>query len=116
MFSNDLKLVSRFCVSLLCLTAILMTPATHAGDEDMSPNAYHIFDPETGYMITVESQPDAQGASAEADANIAAETPDDQAENLAQSQFLSYLLIAILIAGGLIAWRRKKDKISSGNS
>ncbi len=28
--------------------------AAYAGDEDMSPSAYHVFDPVTGYMVTVD--------------------------------------------------------------
>jgi len=96
---------------LLCLTAVLATPATYAGDEDMSPNAYHIFDPETGYMITVESLPDGQQALAEADANSTADPLKDQAEDAIQNQTWIYLIAAILLAGGFAGWRRNKDKI-----
>ncbi len=38
----------------MLLVLILGTLAAYAGDEDMSPSAYHVFDPVTGYMITVD--------------------------------------------------------------
>lgn len=113
---NEIKTVRKICLSLLCLTAVFMAPASFAGDEDMSPNAYHIFDPETGYMITVESVPEGQQASPEADVVIARESQADRVEISTEPRFWTYLLIAILIAGGLAAWKRSRDRISTTDS
>ena len=102
--------VRKIYVGLLCLTAILITPKLYAGDEDMSPSVYQQFDPVTGYMITVESQPATQQnhAPAVVAADTSSTSPDDQAESPSQSQYWIYLLAAMLLGGGFAAWMRNK--------
>lgn len=111
MLTKDRKFEIKVSISLLMLTAILITPALHAGDEDMSPNAYHIFDPVTGYMVTVEPQttPQQGPEASAADGNMAAEPVDDQA--VAQPQTWLFMLAVMLLAGGYGAWKRNKDNI-----
>jgi hypothetical protein len=111
---DGIKIFSKFCTGILCLTAILTTPVTFAGDEDMSPNAYHIFDPETGYMITVESVPDGQSISTETDSNEPAQPLGDQSETTRTSDIWIYLIGALLVAVGLAVWKR--NKIGGGDS
>jgi len=115
---KDHKSKRKKFVSLLCLTAFLTTPTIYAGDEDISPNAYNVFDPVTGYMVPADSQPTAlQGHEmTEADANLAADPLNNQSENPAQSQRWIYLLALMLLAGGFAAWSRNKEKISRSNS
>lgn len=112
---KDIKIFKKTFISLLCLIAVLATPASHAGDEDMSPNAYHIFDPETGYMITVESVPEGQQSSLEPDAFLDAGSPDDQIEGTEKSNAWVYVLTAIVVAVGFTAWKRNREKISGTN-
>lgn len=38
------------------LLILIQTPSVIAGDEDINPNAYQQFDPETGYMMPVDPQ------------------------------------------------------------
>jgi hypothetical protein len=113
---DGFKIFSKFCIGILCLTAILTTPASFAGDEDMSPNAYHIFDPETGYMITVESVPDGQSATTVVDSSQPAQAPADRQGAAQITQVWIYVIAAMLVAGGLIAWRRNREKIDSDAS
>ena len=42
---------------LLLVTCLVLPLPGQAGDEDMNPSMYQIFDPETGYMIPVEKPP-----------------------------------------------------------
>ena len=100
--------VRKIYVGLLCLTAILITPKLYAGDEDMSPSVYQQFDPVTGYMITVESQPTTQQNHAPAATDASLAPTDDQAENPSRSLFWIYLLAAMLLGGGFVAWMRNK--------
>lgn len=50
----------RLVFIIFCL-AVIVSPLqlTHvlAGDEDMNPSLYQRFDPETGYMITIDQAP-----------------------------------------------------------
>ena len=118
MIRKDHKSEGRKCVSLLLLTAILTTPTLHAGDEDISPNAYNVFDPVTGYMVPADSQPTTQQGHelSDADANLAADPLNDQTEGTSESQRWIYLLAIVVLAGGFISWRRNKEKTSSNNS
>lgn len=53
----------------ICLIAILGLPGlypagpAYAGDEEINPSVYQVFDPETGFFIDVEPPPDAQPAT-----------------------------------------------------
>ena len=64
---------------LACLSLLLIAFVVRAGDEDMSPSAYHVFDPETGYMVTVdplaEEQPLENGDDAAAADSAATADP-----------------------------------------
>jgi hypothetical protein len=103
---EGIKKLAKPGLSLLWLMAVLIAPATFAGDEDMSPNAYHIFDPETGYMITVESVPDGQQASNEGNSTLATGSTADQSTTSEKPGVWSYLIIAIALAAGFTAWLR----------
>jgi len=118
MINKEHQSARKICVSLLCLTAILISPTLYAGDEDISPNAYNIFDPVTGYMVPADSQPTAQQGHAisEVGPNIASEPQDNQAENSTRPQSWIYLLAVMLLTAGYAAWKRNKNKISSSNS
>lgn len=91
--------------------ALLQAPLLFAGDEDMSPNAYHVFDPETGYMITVDPMTEAELAEAKADgtldefANMTSNKPP-QVTSPATSRFWIIVLVAISAAIAFFAWRR----------
>ena len=108
----------RTCARLLCLTAILIAPTIFAGDEDMSPNAYNVFDPVTGYMVPADSQPNAQQGHemSETDASSTTEPLESETEISNQLNRWFYVLAVVLLAGGFAAWRRNKDRISSNKS
>ena len=80
----------------------------YAGDEDMSPSAYHVFDPVTGYMITVdpldEEQPDPAPTD---DASPEVETTEVTGEPTASVPW-QYWIATIVVAGGIAVWLRKK--------
>ena len=80
---------------------MLLASSVHAGDEDMSPSAYHVFDPETGYMITVdpmaEEQPLAEDVSATQDATAVQDEP-------AAPVSWVYWIGLIVLIGGAIVW------------
>lgn len=117
MQSNTI-IARNIAASLLAVIAVLLAPELRAGDEDMSPSAYHVFDPETGYMMTIDPMAEEQivdagdDATAETTASAAAETSDGKADRLAKARQWSYLAALILIIGGLIVWIRKKDRIA----
>lgn len=107
--------IRTWFAGLVCLVALLSAPELFAGDEDMSPSAYHVFDPETGYMMTVDPMAEEQIVDANADpavnaAESAAETPGQQAGGLALSQVLIYATVAVMLIGGFIVWRRNQGK------
>ena len=57
-------MLSRQPAGFALLLVLLFASPLYAGDEDMSPSAYHVFDPETGYMITVDPMAEEQPLSA----------------------------------------------------
>ena len=86
---------------LLSLVLTFWAVALYAGDEDMSPSAYHVFDPETGYMVTVDPMDEEQQDAMPA----AVDTPE--AESTAPSDWR--LLLVILSIGVAVAiWLHKK--------
>ena len=109
----------------------MLHPPAFAGDEDMNPTAYSVFDPVTGYMIPVEDPPPQQhtqvNATTQAPTDTATPTPqttvDSQAmtspntiaDDAKQSPMWMYLIAAALILGGFAAWVRNKGKISRSN-
>jgi hypothetical protein len=90
----------------------LTTPALHAGDEDISPNAYNVFDPVTGYMVPAESQPTAQQGQSMTATNrdAGAEATDDQADKPTQLHSWILLLALTFLVGGYAAWKRNKEQ------
>jgi predicted amidohydrolase YtcJ len=109
---KDRKSRRNTCAAHLCLTAILTTPALHAGDEDISPNAYNVFDPVTGYMVPAESQPTAQQGQSMTATNrdAGAEATDDQADKPTQLHSWILLLALTFLVGGYAAWKRNKEQ------
>ena len=97
-------------IGLLPLILILGTLAAYAGDEDMSPSAYHVFDPVTGYMITVdplaeEQQDSAAPADLPPEVDTAAPVP------------WQYWIVTIVVAGGIAVWlhkRRETHNVTTG--
>ncbi|MDH3350845.1 MAG: hypothetical protein OEM51_04815 [Gammaproteobacteria bacterium] len=102
------------CASLLFLTALSVTSTLHAGDEDMSPSAYHVFDPETGYMMTVdplaEEQPDPtpDEAKTETATNDTAVSAVDRAAAPALRQMWGYVVAAIVLIAGIAVWAKSR--------
>ena len=102
--NSKIALAVSFC-------ALLQAPLLFAGDEDMSPNAYHVFDPETGYMVTVDPMTEAELAKAKADGTlegIANVTTSDsqQASRPGASRLWIIVLAAISTGITYFAWRR----------
>ena len=83
------------------LILIFGTLAAYAGDEDMSPSAYHVFDPETGYMITVDPLDEEQQNSMVAD-----EIPPEVASTA--SDHWRFWIAAIAVSGGIAFWLHRR--------
>lgn len=60
MSSGEHSLIARLRPFAWIGALVAIVSLAHAGDEDMSPSAYHVFDPETGYMMTVDPQAEEQ--------------------------------------------------------
>ena len=93
--------VARGGPSLLIL--ILGTLAAYAGDEDMSPSAYHVFDPVTGYMITVDPLDEEQQDSV---------VPDEIPPEVESTALVdwNFWIAAIAVSGGIAYWlHRRRD-------
>ncbi len=91
-------------IGLLPLLLTLLTATLYAGDEDMSPSAYHVFDPVTGYMITVDPLAEEQQDSA---------APGDlppEVDTTAPVPW-QYWIATIVVAGGIVVWLRKRREI-----
>jgi len=88
-------------IGLLPLFLTLYTTTLYAGDEDMSPSAYHVFDPVTGYMITVDPLDEEQQDSA-ATAGVPPEV-----DTTAPDAWL-YWIAMIVAAAGIVVWLRKR--------
>ncbi len=86
---------------LLLLILILGTLAAYAGDEDMSPSAYHVFDPETGYMITVDPLDEEQQDSVVPD-----EIPPEVESTV--SVHWRFWIAAIAVSGGIAFWLHRR--------
>lgn len=98
------------CVSSL-LTFVLASPL-FAGDEDMSPSAYHVFDPETGYMMTVDPLAEEQPPAAAADnAAVDIDTANLNEEAKTSTAWLYWIAVFVVVAG-IAIWlisRRNAD-------
>ncbi len=95
---------------LLPLVVTIWTATLYAGDEDMSPSAYHVFDPVTGYMITVDPQAEEQQVSA---------APEDVQPEVDTTALVlwQYWIAVIVVAGGIAVWlhkRRETHNVTSG--
>ena len=88
-------------IGLLPLVLTLWTATLYAGDEDMSPSAYHVFDPVTGYMITVDPLAEEQQDSAAPD-----ELPPE-VDTTAPIPW-QYWIAVIVVAGGIAVWLHKR--------
>jgi len=86
---------------LLSLLLAFWAAALYAGDEDMSPSAYHVFDPETGFMVTVDPTDEEQ---------LDATPPDVNAPQIEPTAAIDWRgwIAALLILGGIVIWLRKK--------
>lgn len=84
-------------IGLLPLLLTLCTATLYAGDEDMSPSAYHVFDPVTGYMITVDPLDEEQQDSVVPD-----EIPPE-VESTASVHWY-FWIAAIAVSGGIAYW------------
>lgn len=95
----------------ISLFALLRAPLLIAGDEDMSPNAYHVFDPETGYMMTVDPMSEQELAKARADgtldrvADLTAD-PSPPSPGTAPPRLWLIVLTVFSAAIAYLAWRR----------
>ena len=88
-------------IGLLPLLLTLCTATLYAGDEDMSPSAYHVFDPVTGYMITVDPLDEEQQES------VATDDALSEVEPTARVSW-QYWIAAIVVAAGIIAWLHRR--------
>lgn len=91
---------------LLWLATFALTSPAVAGDEDISPSAYQIFDPETGYMIPVDPADARQGHEASGDD---AQSVDEVASKDKGSRTLWPYPAGFLLAFflGFLWWRKK---------
>ena len=85
------------------LVLMLYTATLHAGDEDMSPSAYHVFDPETGYMITVDPLDEEQQ-----DSSVPDEVPPEDEPTTPDSW--QYWIAAFAVSGGIAFWLHRRRK------
>lgn len=93
--------MSRFRNILLSLVLTFWTTALYAGDEDMSPSAYHVFDPETGYMVTVDPTDEEQQVST----LPGADAPELEPTGRVAPQFW---IVAMIITIGIAVWVQMK--------
>ena len=94
-------------VGLLPFVLTLWTATLYAGDEDMSPSAYHVFDPVTGYMITVDPQAEEQGV-ATGDETSPEPEASEVADGLTTPVPWLYWIAAIAVTGGFVVWLSKR--------
>ena len=94
-------------IGLLSLVMAIWTATLYAGDEDMSPSAYHIFDPVTGYMITVDPQAEEQDPAASDEASPGLD-PTEVADGLTTPVPWHYWIVVIVVAGGILVWLSKR--------
>ena len=75
----------------------------YAGDEDMSPSAYHVFDPVTGYMVTVDPLDEEQPIPA---------TVDEAPPAVGPTPPVAWQLwtATVVVVTGVVAWLRKSRK------
>ena len=105
-------MLSHHPVRIVLLLVTLLVRIVHAGDEDMSPSAYHVFDPETGYMVTVdlmaEEQPEPIAEDVAPTEDAAALVRDEPAAPVPWG----YWIGLIVLIGGLMVWlhhRRERE-------
>ena len=88
-------------IGLLPLLLTLCTATLYAGDEDMSPSAYHVFDPVTGYMITVDPLDEEQQDSV---------VPDEILSKIESTASVHWYfwIVAIAVSGGIAYWLHRR--------
>ena len=79
---------------------LILGVAAYAGDEDMRPSAYHVFDPVTGYMITVDPLEEEQQELM---------VPDDVPPEVESTVSVHWYfwIAAIAAAGSITVWLHK---------
>lgn len=80
---------------LLLLSALPGAQPAFGGDEDISPSAYQIFDPETGYMIPVDPQHSQPGH----DRDTGSSKDGEAAGDGGIGRYWPVLFIALLLLG-----------------
>ena len=93
------------CLFLLaCMASVLLDGAAVAGDEDISPSAYQVFDPETGFMIPADQLPAAQQGHAVAGGHAASDVMQGNEPGKSSAR-PNYLLASTGLAiAGIVAW------------
>jgi len=79
---------------------LILGVAVYAGDEDMSPSAYHVFDPVTGYMITVDPLEEEQQ-----DLMVPDDVPPEVESTVSVHWY--FWIAAIAAAGSITVWLHK---------
>lgn len=79
---------------------LILGVAAYAGDEDMSPSAYHVFDPVTGYMITVDPLEEEQQ-----DLMVPDDVPPEVESTVSVHWY--FWIAAIAAAGSITVWLHK---------
>lgn len=121
---GKLSYTARRLVAIWLLMLMQILPVM-AGDEDMSPSVYQIFDPETGYMIPVDPEtarqidhglsvdPAAQGTtSADGTARSVGQTAGQFKVN---SWWLGGI-IALALIGGIVFLAKKRATVQTSVS
>ena len=94
-------------IGLLPLLLTLGTVTLYAGDEDMSPSAYHVFDPVTGYMITVDPQAEEQDSAETGGVPPEVDPTEVTDEPIAPVPW-QYWIATIVVVGGFAVWLHKR--------
>ncbi len=110
--------LNAFCrtgIAVLSMTVLHLAVPLHAGDEDMSPSAYHVFDPETGFMVTVDPlaeeqlQPGIDGAERLDAAGDDRGTIAGEAAAPSQQVWL-YVIAALILLTAFAIWRGRGSR------
>lgn len=105
--------------SLFVLTLLGVASVVCAGDEDMSPSAYHVFDPETGYMVTVDPLDEEQQEptssdlpTSEDEVDAMAETAGEHEQATVTAQTWTFIVVGIIAVAAVFVWIQYKKRPS----
>lgn len=92
----------RIIAVVLPALSLVAGAGARAGDEDISPSAYQVFDPETGFMVPSDSLQDPEAAHAmttehPAPAEVAGPTDDGPPATLFAGAAVIVVLAAVLL-------------------